>query len=89
MGNWIIDHRIEKMETEKRRLLTLKKSHRYDQLKTVNETIARLKQWNKELAENKQRKVNQGTEQDKTELIKEYIQYKNSQRSEIQALTIN
>ncbi|QHB40964.1 hypothetical protein HWC99_gp33 [Flavobacterium phage vB_FspS_tant8-1] len=50
MGNFIIDQRLAKLEAKKIQLLKLKKEFRNVELKEVNETIARLKQWNIELA---------------------------------------
>jgi hypothetical protein len=49
MGHPIIDKRLSQLEARKVQLLKLKKEFRNGELKEVNETIARLKQWNVEL----------------------------------------
>lgn len=48
-GNQIINKRIEHFTNKKKELLKLKKSERRDDLKTIDETISRLKRWNREL----------------------------------------
>lgn len=48
MANKIIERRIIQLEAKKRELLKMKKADRNDQLKGVNDTISRLKRWDKE-----------------------------------------
>lgn len=48
-GNPIINKRIEHFTKRKEALLKMKKTERRDELKTVDDTIARLKRWNLEL----------------------------------------
>jgi len=49
MDEITIDERIVKMKTIKSGLLKLKKEHRKDELKRVNDIINRLKNWKNEL----------------------------------------
>lgn len=49
MGNVIIDNRIAQLTEHKRQLLKMKKVDRGDGLKRTNDTISRLKRWNKDL----------------------------------------
>lgn len=48
-GNPIINARIQKLINRKAELLTMKKSERRGELKSVEDIIARLKRWNREL----------------------------------------
>lgn len=50
-GNPIINARIQKMTERKAELLTMKKSERRGELHSVEDIIARLKRWNRELEE--------------------------------------
>ena len=57
MSNIIIQNRLKKLTEKKRVLLTLKKKHRGNDLKEVNETISRLKRWQIELEVKKMNKA--------------------------------
>lgn len=48
-GNLIINARIKKLTERKAELLTMKKSERRGELHSVEDIIARLKRWNREL----------------------------------------
>lgn len=56
-GNPVINKRIEYFINKKKELLKMKKSERRGELKTVDDTIARLKRWNRELEAKKQREL--------------------------------
>ena len=49
MANGIITARIRQLEDKKSDLLSVKKSERGGQLRSVTNSISRLKQWNKTL----------------------------------------
>lgn len=62
MANIIIQNRLNKLIEKKRQLLTLKKKERGNDLKVTNETISRLKRWQRELDEKDRQKTDQKKE---------------------------
>lgn len=55
-GHPLVNKELKKFQDRKAELLKMKKSERGDELKTVDEGIARMKRWNRELEATQRRK---------------------------------